>query len=88
MLEAFLRVAYPEHFLPGTMLGPFRNLCEQKIGTPQEILDQDNIWALHDLTEYANRFYHDTNPSWQTESINDTELRGFVLRTLSCVCKV
>src|SRR3546814_18804096 len=26
VIEAFLRVAYPEHFPPGMMMGPFRNL--------------------------------------------------------------
>ena len=39
-LEAFLRVACPGSFTPGTLLGPFRNLCRQLVGTPDEILDQ------------------------------------------------
>ncbi len=82
LLEAFLRVAYPEHFPPGTLLGQFRNLCEQRIGMPQEILDARGTQELHDLTEYANRFHHDSNPVWETELINDGELRGFVDRAL------
>lgn len=82
LLEAFLRVACPEHFPPGTLLGPFRGLCDQRIGTPQEILNVQSIQELRDLTEYANRFHHDTNPAWETESINDGELKGFVTRAL------
>jgi wobble nucleotide-excising tRNase len=82
IIEAFLRVACPEHFVPGTLLGPFRNLSQQRIGTPREILDRDDTRELGDLVEYANRFHHDTNPAWETEIINDAELLGFVQRTL------
>jgi hypothetical protein len=81
-LEGFLRVACPERFMPGTLLGPFRNLCQQLRGTPQEILDQNAIQELDEIVEYANRFHHDTNPAWETEAINDGELRAFVERTL------
>jgi wobble nucleotide-excising tRNase len=83
LLEAFVRVAYPEHFPPGTLLGPFRALCEQRVGTPQQILGAPDAQELRDLIEYANRFHHDTNPAWETEVINDGELTGFVTRALS-----
>jgi len=82
LLEAFLRVACPEHFVPGLLLGPFRNLCEQRVGSPRQVMDNVAIQELRDLTEYANRFHHDTNPAWQTEIINDGELAGFVRRAL------
>jgi hypothetical protein len=81
VLEAFLRVACPEHFKPATMLSACLILCEQRLGTLQQILDQDGIRELR-LTEYANRFHHDTNPAWETEAIDDAELLGFVRRTL------
>lgn len=82
-IEAFLRVAYPEHFRPGTLLGPFRNVCLQHVGAPTEILSRADLDELGVLTEYANRFHHDTNPAWQTADINDAELLGFVRRTVS-----
>ena len=78
-LEAFLRVAYPEHFSPGTMLGPFIGLCEQKVGTAQEILDIASIQEMRDLNEYARRYHHQ---GWEIERVNDGELRGFVDRAL------
>lgn len=81
-LEAFMRVACPEHFPPGTMLGAFRGLCEQRVCTPQEVLNTATIQELCDLVDYANRFHHDTNPAWETAAINDGELQGFVRRTL------
>ena len=83
MLEAFLRVAFPEHFSPGTLLGYFLDKCRQRTGTPQEILDTQDIQELGDLIEYANRFHHDTNAAWETETINDGELTGFVQRALN-----
>ena len=82
-LEAFLRVACPEHFRPGWSLGQFNTLCKQRVGTPQQILNQDNSRELNDLNEYANRFHHDTNPAWETAAINDAELHDFVRRTLA-----
>lgn len=84
-LESFLRVAYPEHFPASTLLGPFRNLCDQRTGTAQEILSRADTDELANLVEYANRFHHDTNPAWETEVVNDGELQGFVSRTLAFV---
>ncbi len=82
-LEAFCRVAYPEHFRPGAMLGNFRNFCAQKVGTTDEILCQADVDELRDLVDYGNLFHHDTNVAWETEVINSTQLEGFVRRTLA-----
>lgn len=83
MLEAFLRVACPEHCGPGTLLGSFLNACQQRLGTQQQILDNAATQELRELVEYSNRFHHDTNPAWGTEAINDGELAGFVQRALT-----
>ncbi|MFZ3351220.1 MAG: AAA family ATPase [Xanthobacteraceae bacterium] len=83
IIEAFLRVAYPAHFPPGTMLGPFRGLCDQRVGSADQILDAVDIAEFRDLTEYANLFHHDTNPAWQSEHINDAQLLHFIQRTLA-----
>ena len=77
-LEAFFRVAYPEHFPPGTLLGHFR-----RIAIEQEILSQPDINELQNILEYANQFHHDTNPTWESREISSTELDGFVKRTLT-----
>ncbi len=83
VLEGFLRVARPEHFPAGTLLGQFRERCRRQLGTGQEILNPQLVQDLHDLVEYANRFHHDTNAAYQTEIINDGELQGFVTRALT-----
>jgi len=84
-VEAFIRVACPEHFPPGKLLGPFRGLCEQRVDTAQQILNAADIQELRDIVEYANRFHHDTNPAWETEAVNASELTGFVTRVLAFV---
>lgn len=83
LLEAFLRVAYPAHCPPNKLLGQFLNLCEQRVGTTDEILDTDDVKELRDLLEFANKFHHDTNHAWETEAINDTELLHFVNKALA-----
>ncbi len=82
ILEAFMRVAYPATFPPGTLLGPFIGLCEQRHGNASEILSLKDTNSLRELLDYANRFHHDTNPAWETEAINDNELLDFAERTI------
>ena len=84
-LEGFLRVAYPEHFPAGTLLGAFVTKCEQHLNDGDEILENHRVQDLDDIKEYANRFHHDTNHAWESEVINDGELLGFVKRTLQFV---
>ena len=83
LLEAFLRVSFPERFPPGALLGSFRHLCEERVGTTEEILNAQDSQELRDLSEYSCRFHHDTNSAWETEIINYGELRGFVQRALA-----
>ena len=85
MLETFMRVAYPGDFPPGALLGPFIGICEQRLNTPRELLDENDTRELRALLDYANRFHHDTNPAYQTEIINDLELAAFTQRTLDFI---
>jgi wobble nucleotide-excising tRNase len=82
VLEAFLRVAYPENFPPGKLLGGFYGECNTAIQNNAPILSQTDTAELKALMDYANKFHHDTNPAYATVSINDTELTNFCQRTL------
>lgn len=82
MLEAFLRVAYSQDFPPSTLIGPFLNRCQQRLGQVGQILDQASINELRALKDYGNNFHHDANPAWQTQAINSQELTGFCQRVL------
>lgn len=83
ILEAFMRVAHPETFPPGTLLGRFIGVCQQQHGQAREILSPTATGELRALLDYANRFHHDTNPAWETALINDQELLNFASRTLA-----
>jgi len=82
ILEAYMRVAYPAEFPPGTMLGRFIDLARLRVGQNDQIMTAADIDELDRLRNYANRFHHDSNPAWQTAAINDQELTGFAERTL------
>ena len=85
MLEAFVRVAYAGIFPPGSLLGPFVNNCEQRLGGADVLLSEADTAELRALLDYANRYHHDTNPTYQTENINDAELTNFAKRTLAFI---
>jgi hypothetical protein len=53
--EAFMRIAYHQYFPPGFLLGPFRGLCEQRVNTADQILNQGDIDELRRLTDYAKQ---------------------------------
>jgi wobble nucleotide-excising tRNase len=83
VLEAFLRVAYPEHFPPKPrILGIFRRLCRERCGTGSEILSSRDTQELDDLVEYADLFHHDTNTAGAPVVVNDAQLRSFAERIL------
>ena len=83
ILEAFMRVAYPASFPPGRLLGQFHGLCQQRLGTPEQILAQADGAELRVMLDYANRFHHDTNFAWEVEAINDQELLNNCSRVLT-----
>ena len=79
-LESFIRVAYPVDFPPGTVLGNFIGKCKEH---NVNILNQDDIEELSELTKYANKFHHNTNPTYATETINDQTLLDYCKRVLA-----
>lgn len=83
ILEPYIRVSYPDVFPPGSLLGPFLGICQQRLNTPQEVLSPADTAELRNLLDYANLFHHDTNPAWQTVTINDAELTHFSQRVLA-----
>lgn len=82
VLEAYIRVAYSSYFPPGSLLGDFHNRCVQGQTAGQPILNATDMVELRHLTNYANKFHHDTNPAYATELINDQELLDYCQRTI------
>jgi wobble nucleotide-excising tRNase len=85
VLEGFVRVARPQNFPPNSLLGQFLGICDQHLGKATQIFAAADIQELREILEYANRFHHDTNPAWETEMVNDGELRGFAQRALAFI---
>jgi wobble nucleotide-excising tRNase len=85
VLEGYLRVVCTEYFQPGAMVGPFIHRARELSQRGQPILPDEFIAELDAIVQYANRFHHDTNPSWDIEinNINEQALRGFVNRVLA-----
>ncbi|MBN1459817.1 MAG: AAA family ATPase [Armatimonadetes bacterium] len=87
VLEGFLRRCCPEHFLPGEVLGKLRERIRNQPAGATPILPPAAVTELDAILEYANKFHHDTNPAWETETVNNNALRGWVDRTLAFVRK-
>ncbi len=85
-LEGYFRTVCPYEFPAGSSLGGgFVDKCRQRFGHTSQILDQARLRELMDILEYAHKFHHDTNPAWQSESINSSELEGYVENVLDFV---
>ena len=84
-LESYLRVAHPGDFKPSEMIGNFLSRVKPRIGTNNEVLNQAQFDGVNQLTNFGNRFQHDTNANLDTENVTDRELRGYVKRTLRFV---
>ena len=83
ILESYIRVTCPHVFPPGSPLGPFIGICEQRENTSEKILSSADRTELRALLDYTNQFHHDTNPTWQTANINEQELIGYAKRTIA-----
>ena len=82
-LEYFCRVAYPANYPPGDLLGNFRDRCQTRLNQGNPIMPAADVQELRDLTDYGNRFHHNSNPhGYLTVVVTDAELQGFVQRTL------
>jgi len=64
------------------LLGPFRNRLANLVAAGTPVIAAGRLQELGEITEYANKFHHDTNPAWETEHISDAELLDFVNRVL------
>lgn len=84
VMEFFCRVAFPKHYLPGKLLGEFRSDELQRRTDGQGLFGDHDFRELCDITDYANKFHHATNPNYEHDlrNVNDTELKGYVDRVL------
>lgn len=83
-LEYFCRVAYTADYPPRDLLGNFINRCQTRLAGGDPVMPAADLQELRDLTDYGNRFHHDSNPQgYLTVTVTDAELQGFIQRTLA-----
>lgn len=85
LLEHYLRVKFPDQFMPSDWLGDFidkiRDADEAKpLHGAQVILPE-----LEAINSYSKKYHHDVNDAADTELIDDGELAGYVKRALDLV---
>jgi len=82
VLESYCRTLYPTQFaeaeMMGSIIGKIRNAGA---GHPLFLIVDD----LDELNLYCRRYYHGENPNAATEPVDDSELQGYVKRTLKLV---
>ena len=82
LLEGYCRNLYPTQFgeqeMMGSIVGKIRTAGAAHSLYP--IVDD-----FDELNMYCRRYHHAENPNAATEPIDDTELQGYVKRTLSLV---
>ncbi len=85
ILESYVRITCPSIFPPGSLLGPFLDICQKRENTANPILSPGVRKKLRKLLDYANGFHHDTNPAWQPKNINKEELLDHSRRTIDFI---
>ena len=83
VIEGYLRYRFPNTFADnmwlGDMIGKIRADASSHPMFPA-------LAEIEGINDYSKRFHHDTNPGgYDSEQIDDGELRSFVDRTLAIV---
>jgi len=83
-MEGYCRVAFPEEYPPGKMLGEFRREEQGRQEQGVGLFDSHDFGELGDITEYASKFRHATNPNYERDlrNIDGNQLKSFVDRVM------
>jgi len=85
LLEQYFRFNFPGQFSETEWLGDFIKKIREAQGgsslsSAQPILDE-----LYAVNDYSKRYHHNTNPAYEKEPIDDTELQSYTKRALELV---
>ena len=76
---------FPGSFGESEWLGDFIQKIRDADSDDQLSGAQGILEDLEDINDYSKKYHHQQNPSADSETINDGELKQFVLRTLDLV---
>ena len=83
VIEGWLRYGYPNKFPPKEMLGGMiKKIQEAEDDKPISPLKKIFV-DLYDIKEYTNKYHHNQINRSDNEPIDQTELEGYVKRTLN-----
>jgi len=82
VLEAFCRNLFPSKFPDGDTLGVIAGKIQQEGPT---FMLAAIFPRIDELNRYTRRYHHGENPNAASETISDTELKGYVEKTLDIV---
>lgn len=81
-LESYFRITCPDRFRHGSSLGSFLGECFKRVGSSDEILNEEQTQKFKALKDFANPFHHAEGPRHE---ISERELLGFVRDTLEFI---
>lgn len=81
-LESYFRITCPDRFRHDSFLGKFLGECFERVGSSDEILNEEQTNKLKALKEFANPFHHAESP-WH--EISEQALLGYVRDTLEFI---
>jgi len=81
-LEGKLRVEYPGQFAENEWLGDFTIKIRNAGASSPLSHAKADVAEIEDIKDYSKKYHHDQNSRADNEPIGDTELRGYVKRTL------
>ena len=62
LLEAYLQLAFRQHFDSNAMLGDFIHLCESRLRDGNPLLDHAGIAMLRSLNDFSKKYMHHNPP--------------------------
>jgi wobble nucleotide-excising tRNase len=84
-LEGMLRMHFPGHFAQYEWLGDFIAKIRQADESSPLSHAKADLRTFEAINDYSKKFHHDQNPGADSVPIGETELRGYVKRTLNLV---
>lgn len=85
VLEGNLRIRLPHSFKDNEWLGNFIDKIRNATATEPAFDAQVILPELEAINTFSKKYHHDSNPAAATEHVDETELLGYVRRTLKVV---
>lgn len=85
LLEEYLRLKLPHSFADNEWLGDFIAKIRNAPDTDPAAAAKCIVDRVAEINEYSKRYHHSSNPSADTEIVDETELLTFVEQTLEIV---